>query len=135
MAVPLSRGRFVIFMSVAYSVRKATIKGIGATQNRRQGRKVETEQMIRSMAKMDGEVNPNDLERAINIMRGVKDDNQDLVHVIRRKDAARMLGVHRRTLDYYIQRGYLKRVYGGGERAIGVSRDSYLKFIARRSGR
>ena len=33
------------------------------------------------------------------------------------------------------QRGYLKRVYGGGERAIGVSRDSYLKFIARRSGR
>lgn len=26
--------------------------------------KVETEQMIRSMAKMDGEVNPNDLERA-----------------------------------------------------------------------
>ena len=97
--------------------------------------KVETEQMIRSMAKMDGEVNPNDLERAINIMRGVKDDNQNLVHVIRRKDAARMLGVHRRTLDYYIQRGYLKRVYGGGERAIGVSRDSYLKFIARRSGR
>ena len=97
--------------------------------------KVETDQMIRSMAKMDGEVNPNDLERAINIMRGVKDDNQNLVHVIRRKDAARMLGVHRRTLDYYIQRGYLKRVYGGGERAIGVSRDSYLKFIARRSGR
>ena len=43
--------------------------------------------------------------------------------------------IHRRTLDYYIQRGYLKRVYGGGERAIGVSRDSYLKFIARRSGR
>ena len=46
-----------------------------------------------------------------------------------------LLKIHRRTLDYYIQRGYLKRVYGGGERAIGVSRDSYLKFIARRSGR
>ena len=25
------------------------------------------------------------------------------------------LKIHRRTLDDYIQRGYLKRVYGGGE--------------------
>ena len=56
-------------------------------------------------------------------------------HVIRYKDVLKWLKIHRRTLDYYIQRGYLKRVYGGGERAIGVSRDSYLKFIARRSGR
>ena len=56
-------------------------------------------------------------------------------HVIRYKDVLKWLKIHRRTLDYYIQRGYLKRVYGGGERAIGVSRDSSLKFIARRSGR
>ena len=56
-------------------------------------------------------------------------------HVIRYKDVLKWLKIHSRTLDYYIQRGYLKRVYGGGERAIGVSRDSYLKFIARRSGR
>lgn len=94
--------------------------------------KVETEQMIRSMAKMDGEINKNDLERAINIMRGVKEDNQDLVHVIRRKDAARMLGVHRRTLDYYIKVGYLDRVYGGGQRAIGVSRESFIRFTSHR---
>ena len=94
--------------------------------------KVETEQMIRSMAKMDGEVNPNDLERAINIMRGVKDDNLDLVHVIRRKDAMKMLGVHRRTLDYYLKMGYLDRVYGGGQRAIGISRESFIRFTSRR---
>ena len=56
-------------------------------------------------------------------------------HVIRYKDVLKWLKIHRRTLDYYIQRGYLKRVYGGGERAIGVSRYSYLTFIARRSGR
>ena len=94
--------------------------------------KVETEQMIRSMAKMDGEVNPNDLERAINIMRGVKDDNLDLVHVIRRKDAMKMLGVHRRTLDYYLKMGYLDRVYGGGQRAIGISRESFIRFTSQR---
>ena len=34
-----------------------------------------------------------------------------------------------RRVKYCIDRA------GGGERAIGVSRDSYLKFIARRSGR
>ena len=94
--------------------------------------KVETEQMIRSMVKMDGEVNPNDLERAINIMRGVKDDNLDLVHVIRRKDAMKMLGVHRRTLDYYLKMGYLDRVYGGGQRAIGISRESFIRFTSQR---
>ena len=94
--------------------------------------KVETDQMIRSMAKMDGEVNPNDLERAINIMRGVKDDNLDLVHVIRRKDAMKMLGVHRRTLDYYLKMGYLDRVYGGGQRAIGISRESFIRFTSHR---
>lgn len=88
--------------------------------------------MIRSMAKMDGEVNPNDLERAINIMRGVKDDNLDLVHVIRRKDAMKMLGVHRRTLDYYLKMGYLDRVYGGGQRAIGISRESFIRFTSHR---
>ena len=94
--------------------------------------KVETEQMIRSMAKMDGEINKNDLERAINIMRGVKDGNQDLVHVIRRKDAMKLLGVHRRTLDYYLKMGYLDRVYGGGQRAIGISRESFIRFTSHR---
>ena len=51
-------------------------------------------------------------------------------HVIRYKDVLKWLKIHRRTLDYYIQRGYLKRVYGGGECAIGVSRDSYRKSPA-----
>ena len=93
--------------------------------------KVETEQMIRSMAKMDGGINDNDLERAINIMRGVKEDNLDLVHVIRRKEAMKMLGVHRRTLDYYLKMGYLDRVMGGGKSCIGITSESYQRFIRR----
>ena len=91
--------------------------------------KEETEAMIRNLAKMDGEVKDEDLERAITVLRGVKEDGSDLVHVIRRKDAMRMLHVHRRTLDYYLSKGYLQRVYGGGKRkAIGVSRESFLAF-------
>ena len=45
--------------------------------------------------------------------------------------ASRIWEAHKRfrRVKYCIDRA------GGGERAIGVSRDSYLKFIARRSGR
>ena len=90
--------------------------------------KAQTEKLMRNLAKMDGEIKGEDLERAITVMRGVKEDGSDLVHVIRRKDAMRMLHVHRRTLDYYIAKGYLQRVYGGGKKAIGVSRESFLEF-------
>ena len=95
--------------------------------------KKETEVVIRGLLASDKSVAPEDIEKAIAYLQGRLDE--DLTHVIRYKDVLKWLKIHRRTLDYYIQRGYLKRVYGGGERAIGVSRDSYLKFIARRSGR
>ena len=95
--------------------------------------KKETEVVIRGLLASDKRVAPEDIEKAIAYLQGRRDE--DLTHVIRYKDVLKWLKIHRRTLDYYIQRGYLKRVYGGGERAIGVSRDSDLKFIARRSGR
>ena len=91
--------------------------------------KEETEAMIRNLAKMDGEVKDEDLERAISVLRGVKEDGSDLVHVMKRKDVMKHLKIHRRTLDYYLSKGYLQRVYGGGKRkAIGVSRESFLAF-------
>ena len=49
------------------------------------------------------------------ISAGQAGEDEDLTHVIRYKDVLKWLKIHRRTLDYYIQRGYLKRVYGGGE--------------------
>ena len=51
---------------------------------------------------------------------------------IRFKDAQELLKVSRRTLSYYIDNGYLDRVYGCGCRAIGVSRESLFKFVNRR---
>ena len=91
--------------------------------------KEETEAMIRNLAKMDGEVKDEDLERAITVLRGEKEDGGELIHVMKRKDVMKHLKIHRRTLDYYLSKGYLQRVYGGGKRkAIGVSRESFLAF-------
>ncbi len=87
--------------------------------------KPETEQMLRNVASIDGGIRQEDLERAIRILRG---DSDEVVQVMRRKEVMKLLGIHRRTLDYYLKRGYLDRVYGGGERAIGVSRESYVRF-------
>ena len=94
--------------------------------------KVQTEIAIRGILQMDAEVVKADMDRAINILNGRHDEDDDLVHVIRRKDAMKWLGVHRRTLDYYLKMGYLDRVYGGGKRALGISRESYIRFTTHR---
>ncbi len=57
-------------------------------------------------------------------------DDEDMIHVVRRKDALSILKVHRRTLDYYIRRGYLQRVWGAGRRkALGITRESLIAFM------
>ena len=40
--------------------------------------------------------------------------------------------ITRRTLDNYLERGLLDRVYAGGKKAIGVSRESFIRFTTRR---
>ena len=94
--------------------------------------KRETEEMIRNLVKVDGEIDPNDAERALNVLRGVKEGTEELVHVMKRKDVIKLLGIHRRTLDYYVSKGYLDNVYGGGQRAIGISRESFIRFTTKR---
>ena len=88
---------------------------------------------------------PEDIEKAIAYLQGRRDEDEDLTHVIRYKDVLKWLKIHRRTLDYYIQRGYLKRVYGGGEtrhrrfagqlpqvhrKAVGKMRGGALRFAS-----
>ena len=51
---------------------------------------------------------------------GRRDEDEDLTHVIRYKDVLKWLKIHRRTLDYYIQRGYLKRVSIGSRQKLTV---------------
>lgn len=94
--------------------------------------KVETENAIRSILSLDPEVSQENLEKAIHILWGRVESEDDLVHVLRFKEVMNLLHVHRRTLEYYIDKGYLDRVYGRGERALGISRDSYIRFTTER---
>lgn len=85
---------------------------------------------------MDAEVTKDMLERAIVILRGGIESEEDMIHVMKRKDVMKLLNVKRRTLDYYLEKGYLDRVYGGGRKnSMGVSRESVLRFLRLRVGK
>ena len=96
--------------------------------------RTQTEMAVRNILEMDDEINKQDIDRAIDVLRGKRDENgtEGLVHVLRRKEVMELLHIHRRTLDYYIDMGYLDRVYGGGQRAIGISRESFIRFTSHR---
>ena len=97
--------------------------------------RIETETAVRSIVGFDSEVTKEMVERAIDILRGKTDaDSGEItVHNVRFSDAMDILKVKRRTLRHYIYRGYLDRVYGGGCRAIGVTRESLLRFMTHRT--
>ena len=89
------------------------------------------EQLMRQILAADGSIPQDDISRAILIMKGAPIDHSDLVHVIRYPVAAKLLGVHRCTIDYFVRKGYLDRVMGGGKACIGITSDSYQRFIRR----
>lgn len=93
--------------------------------------KAQTEAAIRSIAGMDPEVKAENLEKAIRYLKG-EADGEPTVEMMKRKDVMSLLHITRRTLDSYLERGLLDRVYGGGKKAIGVSRESFIRFTTRR---
>ena len=99
--------------------------------------KQQTELTVRMLLQGDATVTKEDIETAIGILNGREDAeaSEELKHVIKRKNVLKLLGIHRRTLDYYVERGYLKRVYGFGKRALGISRKSFLEFVKLRAER
>ena len=105
---------------------------MSAFKERKDRMKTETENALRTIAQLDQEIKKDDLERAIRFLKGASGDQEPVIAVMKRKDVMDLLKIHRRTLDYYLEKGYLDRVYGGGKRAIGVSRDSFIRFTTRR---
>ena len=91
----------------------------------------QVEQIMRQILETDGSIPQDDICRAILIMKGAPIDHGDLVHVIRYPVAAKLLGVHRCTIDYFVRKGYLDRVMGGGKSCIGITSESYQRFIRR----
>ena len=95
--------------------------------------KEKTELVIRSIARVDSEIDPLNLERAIGILHGRPLFAHDLVRVVRNKDACKILGISYSHLQYCIGKGYLEKVYGAGSLAIGVTADSLQRFTALRT--
>ena len=92
--------------------------------------KAQTEAAIRSIAGMDSDVRQEDVEKAIRFLKG-ESDAQPEIEVMKRKDVMSLLRITRRTLDNYLERGLMDRVYAGGKKAIGVSRESFIRFTTR----
>ena len=98
--------------------------------------RIETENAVRSIVMTDTDITRDMMERAIVILRGQIQSEEDMIHVMKRKDVMQLLSVTRRTLDYYLKQGYLERVYGCGKKnAIGVTRESVVRFLRLRVGR
>lgn len=92
-----------------------------------------TELAIRSIANVDQEIDPLNLERAIGFLYGRPIFDHDIVRVIRYKDAQAILGISYKHFQYLIDRGYLKRVFGVGKQAIGVTQESLTRFTTLRT--
>ena len=102
--------------------------------------KLETEMTLRTILGMDASISREDMERAMCLLRGEgrrTSDGPAVPDVMRMGEAQRFLGVAKRTLGYYIEHGFLNRVFSSAasKRAIGVTRESVLRFQARRIGR
>lgn len=94
--------------------------------------KPQTEAALRNIASMDPSVRPEDIEKAIRFLNGETDGVKEEIEVIKRKDVMELLRIKRRTLDNYLERGLMDRVYGGGKKAIGISRESFIRFTTMR---
>ena len=102
--------------------------------------KAQTEMAIRGILGLDGDIEPRHIDDAIAVLNGTRlavsptSDDPTIFdfEVLSRGQVAKLLKKHVRTIDYYVKVGLLDRVYGSGTRAIGVTRESFLRLIHRR---
>lgn len=87
-----------------------------------------TEESIRIALAIDNEIRHEDIEHAIELMKGNATQKSELCKIVSFKDAMKILEVKRPTIQGYIRKGYLVRVLGAGNRAIGINGDSLDAF-------
>lgn len=94
---------------------------------------------LRALAKLDGTIPPLNVDRAINELRGRTKaglfKTKPLDTVMSRAEAAEALHVCTKTVDKFARNGTLERVMLTEKRAIGLSRESVEKAVARREGK
>lgn len=96
-----------------------------------------TEMTIRSIFAVDDSIPEEMYENTIELLRGQtasKEPHAPPPGILRFSDAAKLLNVTTWTIYTYARKGFLDRVYGSGnDKAIGVSVESYNRFINQQS--
>lgn len=90
--------------------------------------KQQTELTLRSVLSLDVSVNESAIERAVSLLKGTPTHGEDLVNVMPYREVLARLKVNKYTLRNYVKRGYLTKVLGSGNRAIGVTWESFHRF-------
>ena len=97
--------------------------------------KAQTEKVLRSIFAVDSEIKGENIERAIAVLHGQPYEDADVARVMPYREVLDRLKVNKYTLRYYVKRGYLTKVLGSGNRAIGVTLESFNRFTTRTTER
>ena len=94
--------------------------------------KPQTYNILKRILVIDGEIDKPRIDYVLEVLSGRLDvpDKPVRQGVLRRSEVARLLGISLRSVDSYVVQGHLQRVYrNGGKQALGISRQSYERFI------
>lgn len=90
--------------------------------------KQEVEVVLRMLLKADSTIPPGGrIDRAIDVINGTKQDN--LPPYVTFRETMEALHVSRCMVNALINAGKLNRVVGYGNRSLGVSRESFQRYL------
>ena len=90
--------------------------------------KIEVEVVLRMLLKADSTIPPGGrIDHAIDVLNGTKHDN--LPPYVTFREAMKALHASRCMVNALIKAGKLNRVVGTGTRALGVSRESFQRYL------
>ena len=97
-----------------------------------------TAQGVRVLAKLDGTIQPQCVDRAIDALSGKTAAElvgaKHLDSVVSRREAAEILHVCEKTVDNYARRGIVQRFKVTEKRSLGLTRSSVEILAARMKG-
>lgn len=94
----------------------------------------QTEIVLKQIIKGDESISPENAIRALALFRNPSSPSEPTC-ILPIPKVLEMLSIKRGGLYEYFRLGLLKRIYGIGGKAIGVSQDSYIAFTSRRPER
>jgi len=95
----------------------------------------QTELVLKQIIKADESIDPKNAILAFNFLRDPSKHPAEPSPILRIPMVAKMLGITIAGVYKYFDKGLLKRIYGEGENAFGVTQDSYIEFTSRRPQR